>query len=102
MLWGAYYAVLLMVEKLGLLRVLAACPACSSMRMRCFFIVGWALFACTEPGQRCPGYLALVRGCPVCRCTMPLRFNCSKSNVAVVAAFGLCQRVAQGCASVRH
>ena len=51
-LWGAYYAVLLMVEKLGLLRVLARLPRMLQHAYALFFIVvGWALFACTEPGQ---------------------------------------------------
>lgn len=51
-LWGAYYAVLLMVEKLGLLRVLARLPRMLQHAHALFFIVvGWALFACTEPGQ---------------------------------------------------
>lgn len=51
-LWGAYYAVLLMVEKLGLLRVLARLPRLLQHAYALFFIVvGWALFACTGPGQ---------------------------------------------------
>ena len=51
-LWGAYYAVLLMVEKLGLLRVLARLPRMLQHAYALFFIVvGWALFSCTEPGQ---------------------------------------------------
>lgn len=51
-LWGAYYAVLLMVEKLGLLRVLACLPRLLQHAYALFFIVvGWALFACTGPGQ---------------------------------------------------
>lgn len=51
-LWGAYYAVLLMVEKLGLLRVLARLPRMLQHAYALFFIVvGWALFACTGPGQ---------------------------------------------------
>ena len=51
-LWGAYYAVLRMVEKLGLLRVLARLPRMLQHAYALFFIVvGWALFACTEPGQ---------------------------------------------------
>lgn len=51
-LWGAYYAVLLMAEKLGLLRVLARLPRMLQHAYALFFIVvGWALFACTEPGQ---------------------------------------------------
>lgn len=51
-LWGAYYAVLLMVEKLGLLRVLVRLPRMLQHAYALFFIVvGWALFACTEPGQ---------------------------------------------------
>ena len=51
-LWGAYYAVLLMVEKLGLLRVLARLPRMLQHAYALFFIVvGWALFVCTEPGQ---------------------------------------------------
>ena len=51
-LWGAYYAVLLMVEKLGLLRVLARLPRMLQHAYALFFtVVGWALFACTEPGQ---------------------------------------------------
>ena len=51
-LWGAYYAVLLLVEKLGLLRVLARLPRMLQHAYALFFIVvGWALFACTEPGQ---------------------------------------------------
>lgn len=61
-LWGAYYAVLLMVEKLGLLRVLARLPRLLQHAYALFFIVvGWALFACTGPGQLSGVFGALFR-----------------------------------------
>lgn len=61
-LWGAYYAVLLMVEKLGLLRVLACLPRLLQHAYALFFIVvGWALFACTGPGQL-PGVFGALFG----------------------------------------
>lgn len=61
-LWGAYYAVLLMVEKLGLLRVLACLPRLLQHAYALFFIVvGWALFACTGPGQLSGVFGALFR-----------------------------------------
>ena len=68
-LWGAYYAVLLMVEKLGLLRVLARLPRMLQHAYALFFIVvGWALFACTEPGQLSAVFGALfgLSGVPLC------------------------------------
>ena len=68
-LWGAYYAVLLMVEKLVLLRVLARLPRVLQHGYALFFImVGWALFACTEPGQLSAVFGALfgLSGVPLC------------------------------------
>lgn len=51
LLWGAYYAVLLIVEKLFLLRILKRAPAAASTAYTLLAtLVGWVIFALTDMG----------------------------------------------------
>lgn len=48
-LWGAYFGVLLLIEKVGLLRLLKKCPAFVGHVYTMFFvIISWVLFAFTD------------------------------------------------------
>ena len=54
-LWGLYFFVLLILEKLFLGRLLERLPAFVGRIYALFFIVlGWVIFNCTEPGQLGP------------------------------------------------
>ncbi len=58
LLWGLYFCVLLILEKLLLGRVLARLPkALGRIYTLVLVLLGWVLFNCTEPGQLWP-YLA--------------------------------------------
>lgn len=51
-LWGAYYGVLLILEKLFLLKLLQKLPACIGHVYSVFLVViGWAIFAQTDMGK---------------------------------------------------
>jgi len=62
LLWGLYFAILLMLEKLFWLRRLERAPRLLQHVYALFFVtVGWALFGIEDLG-RCAGYLAAMFG----------------------------------------
>ncbi|MEF2563072.1 MAG: MBOAT family protein, partial [Negativibacillus sp.] len=61
-LWGAFYGILLMVEKLGLLRWLQRIPAVFSHLYLLFVtLIGWTLFYTTDL-SRLAGYFRVMFG----------------------------------------
>ncbi len=50
-LWGVFYFVLLMIEKLWLLKPLKKVPALAHIYTMFFVIIGWAIFDITDLGQ---------------------------------------------------
>ena len=61
-LWGAFYGILLMVEKLGLLRWLQRIPAVFSHLYLLFItLIGWTLFYTTDL-SRLAGYFQVMFG----------------------------------------
>ncbi len=50
-LWGLFYLVLLMIEKLWLLKPLKKAPALAHIYTMFFVIIGWAIFDITDLGQ---------------------------------------------------
>ena len=61
-LWGAFYGVLLIVEKLGLLKVLEKIPSFFSHLYLLFItLIGWTIFYTTDLG-RLGGYLSVMFG----------------------------------------
>lgn len=61
-LWGVFYGVLLIVEKLGLLKVLEKIPSFFSHLYLLFItLVGWTIFYTTDLG-RLGGYLSVMFG----------------------------------------
>ncbi len=62
LLWGFYYAVLLVMEKRFLLKNLEKAPRLlSRLYALVFIIIGWVLFSVEDLGQ-CAGYLAAMFG----------------------------------------
>ena len=61
-LWGAFYGVLLIVEKLGLLKILEKLPGIlCHLYLLLITLVGWTLFYTTDLG-RLKGYFAVMFG----------------------------------------
>jgi len=63
LLWGLYYGVLLVLEKLFLKKFLEKCPVwCQRLYALFFILVGWALFAVEDFSQLGPYLLAMFGG----------------------------------------
>ena len=61
-MWGVFYGVLLIVEKLGLLKVLEKIPSFFSHLYLLFItLIGWTIFYTTDLG-RLGGYLSVMFG----------------------------------------
>ena len=61
-LWGVFYGALLMIEKLGLLKILERLPAMLSRAYLLFLtLIGWTIFYTTDLG-RLGGYLKVMFG----------------------------------------
>lgn len=61
-LWGVFYGVLLIVEKLGLLKVLEKIPSLfSHLYLLLITLIGWTIFYTTDLG-RLGGYLSVMFG----------------------------------------
>lgn len=51
-MWGVYYGIILIIEKLGLLRVLEKCPAIvGHIYSLILIIIGWVIFAVDDMGK---------------------------------------------------
>jgi len=61
LLWGIYYAILLMIEKAFLLKRLKKVPVLAHMYTLFFVVVGWALFA-IEDLPSCIAYISAMFG----------------------------------------
>ena len=51
-MWGVYYGIILIIEKLGLLKVLKKCPAVvGHIYSLILIVIGWVIFAVDDMGQ---------------------------------------------------
>ena len=61
-MWGVYYGIILIIEKLGLLKVLKKCPAVvGHIYSRILIVIGWVIFAVDDMGK-VAAYLGMMLG----------------------------------------
>lgn len=61
-MWGVYYGVILIIEKLGLLKVLEKCPAAvGHIYSLILIVIGWVIFAIDDMGK-VAAYLGMMLG----------------------------------------
>lgn len=61
-MWGVYYGIILIIEKLGLLKVLEKCPAVvGHIYSLILIVIGWVIFAVDDMGK-VAAYLGMMLG----------------------------------------
>lgn len=61
-MWGVYYGIILIIEKLGLLKVLKKCPAVvGHIYSLILIVIGWVIFAVDDMGK-VAAYLGMMLG----------------------------------------
>lgn len=61
-MWGVYYGIILIIEKLGLLKVLEKCPAAvGHIYSFILIVIGWVIFAIDDMGK-VAAYLGMMLG----------------------------------------
>ena len=61
-MWGVYYGIILIIEKLGLLKVLEKCPAAvGHIYSLILIVIGWVIFAVDDMGK-VAAYLGMMLG----------------------------------------
>lgn len=61
-MWGVYYGIILIIEKLGLLKVLEKCPAAvGHIYSLILIVIGWVIFAVDDMGK-VSAYLGVMLG----------------------------------------
>lgn len=95
-LWGVFYGVLLIVEKLGLLKILERIPAFFAHLYLIFLtLIGWTLFYTTDL-QRLGGYLRVMFGLSGNPLTTPqLSISFANNLFWLIAAVLFCMPVTQ-------